>query len=106
MRNIDLLVKFEEHIGPLMSNYDKTFTTDEVENFLNDSLTVYIESMADRFEFDERARRSLENLVKSKIFYPTAMSVEPISDNSTFFIVNNNDNVLRIVEEQVIIGGE
>ena len=53
MRSIDLQVLFEDMIGPLMTNYDKTFSTTEMERFLNTAQDNYIKQMANTFEYND-----------------------------------------------------
>ena len=106
MRSIDLQVLFEDTIGPLMTNYTKTFSSSEIERLLNAAQNQYVVALADKFEYNERARRALERLIKGTKTYailPHPIDVSPISNYSSFY-KPNLDNIMRIVEEQLVNG--
>jgi hypothetical protein len=100
-------VLFEDKLGALMTNTQKTLTSTEEERFLNNAQDLYINKLADVFELNEKARKALSKLTKTISSSPIATpgTMTPLSDDSVFFDVETDAGesvILRIVEEQAI----
>lgn len=103
MRNIDLQIKFNDMIGEMVGDEIRPFTTTEIERYLNTAMDARVQALADRFEVNEKARRELDKLTQGVDLLPIGQTQVPsINDNSVFF--SQPDDLLRIVEEQVVVG--
>ena len=104
MKALDLLMMFEDGMGRFMTNSYKAFITTDIERFLNDSASDYIQALSDMYEYNERARRALVKLVKTDDIAPVVVSgITKIDPNSYLF--EPPVDLLRIVEEQATISG-
>lgn len=104
MKAIDLQLQFDDKLGRFMDKYTKIFLSTEVERFLNQAQDNFIQAMCDVYEYNEKARRVLFDLVKSEEVAPSIVpNIVPISDNSFMCVIPVG--LMRIVEEQAVIDG-
>lgn len=109
MIGINLQQIFEDKIGGLMTNTVKSLTSLEEERFLNNAQDLYLDNLADVFEFNEKARKALSKLTKGVSSSPiTPTGLIPLSQYSIFFdpYTGITNSLSRIVEEQAISSGE
>lgn len=103
MTAIELQILFEDKMGRFMSNDIKVFNTLEIQRFLNEAQEAYVQGLSDLYEYNEKARRSLTKLTKSKSLSPEI--VIPVGiialDNNSSIVDISALNILRIVEEQI-----
>jgi hypothetical protein len=105
MNKLDLQLLFEDKIGPIMTNTLKTFTTTDIERFLNNAQDVYFVELAKIFEVDEDARRALTELTKSdSLSIASAPSgITKLNNNSVFYDIKSavSDNMYKVIEGYV-----
>lgn len=111
MNKFDLQLLFEDKVGSLMTDTNKTFKTSEIERFLNAAMDLYFAQLAEIYEVNEDARKALTNLVLTEEVLPegvTPAGITPLNANSKFFDVAEvlDGSLYKIVEEYAEVSGE